>query len=1169
MRRLHAGLAVALLACSTACLAAPDTRLVAKSLASRGDRFIQAPASRAGDRFVNMASDMAVVYDAGAIEVRPRDASHSSLDKSQARPALRYEFAAANPSSPQGLDDSGVTYNFLVGARENWATGLKSYAHVAYRGLWPGIEATYSGDSGIIKYHFDVAAGADARRIAFIVRGADDARITEDGAVEWIVGGKRLRDERPVAFQSTAKGDAIVPASFTLAPAGPGAWRLAFELGDYDREKALTLDPAWTAFSGLVGGNASDQVYGVARDASGNAYACGATASTDLPTLSAYDGGANGSDDAFLVKFNAAGTPQFVTYFGGSGFDACTGIAINAADGSIHVAGGTTSTNFPFSGTGDAAFRRAKSTGDRDAFVAKFGAAGNTLAYAGVIGGIDDDQAMAIALDSAGRAYVTGYTNGTSFPFVTGPGAFTGCVMCAFVARIGATGVATEYAGSFLGNGTVQAGRGIAVAADGSAYVVGETNATTGLPAMAGTFRTTAGNGDGDGFVSKVSPAGTSSYFTILAGVATGAQTGVDRALGVAIDFDGTILVVGETDSGSFPANNAGTQQGASTGLQGAPSGNMDGFIVRLAGDASAVSARSYVGGSRFDTVEGVAVDGAGGVYVAGTTSNTNGAGGGTNGFPAIATTGLSVTNLGQQDGFLARVLSSAAPTFAGFAGGASSDAMHAIAATPDRILSLGGATAATSGLPNTTTGALSGGASASNGVVLRVNPFGPPATLSLVSGTPQSATVNAAFGAPLTVKLADVDGIGLEGVSVTFTAPASGASASLSPAATVSTDSSGIAQVSVTANATGGGPYNVVASSAGVASVNFALTNNKLGQAITFPAVTAPRFVALGAFGVSASATSGLAVSFSSATAGICTVAGTTVTMVAAGTCTIVASQAGDPTYNSATPVPQDIALVATALPVDFNRDGKPDILWRNTANGATYIWHMNGTAFVPPDQLLASLDPSWTLQGVADFNGDGHPDVVWRNSATGDCFVWYFVNGVFTGTDAFLFSLPPEWVIQGVADFNKDGKPDFLMRNVVSGNAFVWYFDNASPIGDQFLVSIDPTWKVEAVGDIDLDGQPDLLFRSTVSGLAFAWNTQYSGGVLSLGASSPMIFAVDPVWEVVQLADWNGDGKPDLLFRNAATGLVFVWYLDGVTLGASDFVFQIDPSWEIVPRR
>ena len=273
-----------------------------------------------------------------------------------------------------------------------------------------------------------------------------------------------------------------------------------------------------------------------------------------------------------------------------------------------------------------------------------------------------------------------------------------------------------------------------------------------------------------------------------------------------------------------------------------------------------------------------------------------------------------------------------------------------------------------------------------------------------------------------------------------------------------------------------------------------------------------------------------------------------------------------GAPSSYSYTVRPFDPADPVTSE-LDFSRDGRPDLLWSNTTNGATYIWHMNGVT-LSSDQFMTQIDPSWKIQGVADFNGDGHMDVVWRNTASGSCYVWYLVNGVLQ-SDAFVFSLPPEWVIQGVADFNGDGKPDFLMRNTVSGNAFAWFFNNNVAIGDQFLFSIDPAWKVEGVADLNADGQPDLLFRNMVSGLAFAWNTQYAAGMFSLTTSSPPIFGIDPVWEVVQIVDWNVDGKPDLLFRNAATGLVFVWYLDGVVLGASDYITQIDPSWEIVPRR
>ncbi|MGE0358418.1 MAG: FG-GAP-like repeat-containing protein [Burkholderiales bacterium] len=254
-------------------------------------------------------------------------------------------------------------------------------------------------------------------------------------------------------------------------------------------------------------------------------------------------------------------------------------------------------------------------------------------------------------------------------------------------------------------------------------------------------------------------------------------------------------------------------------------------------------------------------------------------------------------------------------------------------------------------------------------------------------------------------------------------------------------------------------------------------------------------------------------------------------------------------------------------ASPHDFNADGKPDILWQNIASGEIYIWHMNGPVPVSGAALPAT-GPSWKVQGIADFNGDGHVDLVLRNASTGAFVLWYLANGAYQSS-AVLFTLPLEWVIQGVADFNADGKPDLLMRNTTSGLAFAWFIENGTPVGAQVLFATSPAWKVEGVGDFNADGQPDLLFRDAASGVGFAWYTQYSGGALSLGQSSPAMYLIDPVWEVAQVADWNGDGKPDLLFRSATAGVVFVWYLDGTTLLGSDFVAQVDPAWEIVPRR
>src|SRR6185295_18570765 len=75
----------------------------------------------------------------------------------------------------------------------------------------------------------------------------------------------------------------------------------------------------------------------------------------------------------------------------------------------------------------------------------------------------------------------------------------------------------------------------------------------------------------------------------------------------------------------------------------------------------------------------------------------------------------------------------------------------------------------------------------------------------------------------------------------------------------------------------------------------------------------------------------------------------------------------------------------------VDFNQDGSPDLLWRNTASGANLVWYLSGTTLLSQASLPAVADPTWRLLGArlpevaVDVDGDRHPDLIWRNTATG----------------------------------------------------------------------------------------------------------------------------------------------------------------------------------------
>ena len=99
--------------------------------------------------------------------------------------------------------------------------------------------------------------------------------------------------------------------------------------------------------------------------------------------------------------------------------------------------------------------------------------------------------------------------------------------------------------------------------------------------------------------------------------------------------------------------------------------------------------------------------------------------------------------------------------------------------------------------------------------------------------------------------------------------------------------------------------------------------------------------------------------------------------------------------------------------------------------------------------DSIPTISDPNWEIVGRGDFNGDGKPDILWRNTATGANAVW-FMDGVTLRGIADLPGLPnTDYAIVAVADFNNDTKPDILWRNTKSGHNAVWFLDGVNFTG------------------------------------------------------------------------------------------------------------------------
>ena len=161
------------------------------------------------------------------------------------------------------------------------------------------------------------------------------------------------------------------------------------------------------------GGSSFDYGNAIATDAHGSVFMTGYTGSTDFPvTAGAFQGTfGGGGQDAFIVKFDSAGTRQWATFLGGSGDDAGFGAAADA-NGNVFVSGFTASSNFPVSSGAFQTFY----AGSEDAFLAKFDGTGSRL-WCTYYGGTGLDNGVGVATDTGGNVLMTGYTSsGASFP---------------------------------------------------------------------------------------------------------------------------------------------------------------------------------------------------------------------------------------------------------------------------------------------------------------------------------------------------------------------------------------------------------------------------------------------------------------------------------------------------------------------------------------------------------------------------------------------------------------------------------------------------------------------------------------------------------------------------------------------------------------------------------
>jgi Chitobiase/beta-hexosaminidase C-terminal domain/Bacterial Ig-like domain (group 3)/Beta-propeller repeat len=517
-----------------------------------------------------------------------------------AKDIVRMQLAGANlASEPTGLNLlPGTSSYFLGNDPAKWHTAIPTYAKVRYVGVYPGIDLVYYGNQQQLEYDFVIAPGADPGPIQLHFAGARELKLDRDGNLAIAAENGSIAFHKPTIYQIVSGARRPVTGQFVLLAGNT----VGFTVGHYDHARPLVIDPT-LAYSTYFGGSNAEFVVTAAADSSGDVYVSGLTLSTDFPVTPGafqsvnYATPTNDVSTAFVSKLNPSGTALlYSTYLGGI-------------------------------------------------------ATPNTLHQQG-------DYGKSIAVDSAGNAYLTGYTYSADFPITSGAfqrgnqPAATG-LATGFVTKLNPTGTALVYS-TYLGGNTLDELTAITIDSSGDAYISGITFSSN-YPTTSGAFQTVNNSFTSNGFnavVTKMNPTGSGLiYSTYLGGGSSSGATlsNIYWTNPIVVDRSGDAYVAGFTSSGNFPVTTGAYQ-----------SKNNGGFNVtvsKLNPTGTALVYSTYLGGSTDSVSEGLAVDSEGNAYVAGYTSDTD--------FPvtkgAFQTTNKADTNTStspdaNQNGFLTKI---------------------------------------------------------------------------------------------------------------------------------------------------------------------------------------------------------------------------------------------------------------------------------------------------------------------------------------------------------------------------------------------------------------------------------------------------------------------------------------------------------------------------------
>ncbi|MEI6209246.1 MAG: FG-GAP-like repeat-containing protein [Desulfuromonadales bacterium] len=261
------------------------------------------------------------------------------------------------------------------------------------------------------------------------------------------------------------------------------------------------------------------------------------------------------------------------------------------------------------------------------------------------------------------------------------------------------------------------------------------------------------------------------------------------------------------------------------------------------------------------------------------------------------------------------------------------------------------------------------------------------------------------------------------------------------------------------------------------------------------------------------------------------------------------------------------DIPIATVMAPVKrASTPSVPSITWQNSEEGPVYGMSLSSGSIVSQGVVYEELDTNWIIVGKGDFNGAGTLDHVWRNSSTGQVYLMFMQSPTQISGGALIHTEPDTaWRIVATGDVNGDGTTDLIWWNNKTGAVYGMFISGGAVSGGG-LIHTEPNvtdWRIVACADFDGDGKADLLWWNSKSG------TLYQMLIDGIAIKSQSVVHVEPDinWRIAGTGDLNGDGKADIIWHNRTTGMVYGMLMNGRAVTAQGLIhIEPDISWQIV---